>query len=696
MQMFGHIRFNQVLVLAATIAVVFAFSGCGKQQTQQEYQSHGAKHVKGTEMESFLDFLDSHADSLVLKAYRETNPKRVLAVIDSLSAAGELNELRTEGYRAIIYKEMNDAKNAIASLRRAIEVKKPSGKDYFLMVYLKTLYAELQQMQGNSEGALRTALPLVEEMQKAGYEDNEVCHRLYSVLGELQLNLDHPDEAAKYFGQLYGIIKKSIRNDSTGNHLMEAVETLNSVTSTYLVVRQWDEAELWLNRLDSVFTLYKATPYATDYPSYLDLYRAYVDMSHAMVAEQRGKKDEAQQYYNDFLTTDLSKTDEGRLVGCNYLMPSQRYAEAADNFSVTDQYLHAYEYEPNLQVIGNVLMPKLRANYYAGRKDSALRVAMQIAEQYDTALVRQRRDATAEMATIYDVEGKERMIAEREAKISQQRFIGVTILLVALVIFFAIYTVVRNRMAKLKAKQERMEGELNVAREIQMSMVPSVFPQYEGLDMYATMTPAKEVGGDLYGYQLQGDKLYFCVGDVSGKGAPASLFMAQVTRLFRTLATQNLMPADICSRINDAMSGEDNEKCMFVTFFLGLLDLRTGHLDYCNAGHNPPVIDIGNSRCDFLEVNRNVPIGLMPGMPYEGGEISSIKGRPLLIYTDGLNEAENKDRQLLGDDRLLEILRKTDYHDPRQLIESLTAEVEKHRDGAEPNDDLTMMVICLK
>ena len=683
-------------VLATIIAVLPVFSGCRKQQTHQEYQSHGAKHVKGNKMESFLDFQDSRADSLVLATYREGDHKRVLAVIDSLSAAGELNEFRTEGYRATIYKEMNDTKNSIASLRRAIEVKKPSGKDYFLMVYLKTLYAEQQQMQGNSEGALRTALPLVEQMQKDGYEDHEVCQRLYSVLGDLQLNLDHPDEASKYFGRLYDILKKSIRNDSTGNHLMEAVETLNNVTSTYLGGRQWDEAELWLNRLDSVFTLYKATPYAADYPSYIDWYRACVDMSHTMIAEVRGMKDEAQQYYEDYQATDYSKTGEGRLIGCNYLMLSQRYAEAADNFTLTDQYLHAHEYEPNLQVIGNVLMPKLRANYYAGRKDSALRVAMQIAEQYDTALVRQRRDATAEMATIYDVEGKERMIAEREAKISQQRLIGVTILLVALVIFFAIYTWVRNRMAKMKAKQERIEGELGVARDIQMSMIPSAFPRHEGLDMYAKMTPAKEVGGDLYGYQLQGDRLYFCLGDVSGKGVPASLFMAQVTRLFRTLATQNLMPADICSRINDAMSGEDNEKCMFVTFFLGLLDLRTGHLDFCNGGHNPPVIDIGNSRCDFLEVNRNVPIGLMPGMPYEGGEISSIKGRPLLIYTDGLNEAENKDRQLLGDDRLLEILRKTDYHDPRQLIESLTAEVEKHRDGAEPNDDLTMMVICLK
>jgi sigma-B regulation protein RsbU (phosphoserine phosphatase) len=227
-----------------------------------------------------------------------------------------------------------------------------------------------------------------------------------------------------------------------------------------------------------------------------------------------------------------------------------------------------------------------------------------------------------------------------------------------------------------------------------MSMVPSAFPQHEGLDMYAMMTPAKEVGGDLYGYLLQGDKLYFCLGDVSGKGVPASLFMAQVTRLFRTLATQNLMPADICSRINDAMS-EDNDLCMFVTLFVGLLDLNTGHLDFCNAGHNPPVIDVGNSRCDFLKVNHNVPIGPMPGMAFKGEEIDSIKGRPLFIYTDGLNEAENNHRQLLGNDRMLAIIQKTQSKDARQLIESMAAEVEKHRDGAEPNDDLTMMAIYL-
>lgn len=331
----------------AVIAMSFAFSGCGKQQAHQVYQAQGTKQVQGAEMESFLDPHYSHADSLVLMACRNADYKRMLVVIDSLSAAGELNEFRTEGFRATAYAEMKDAKSAIASLRRAIAVEDPSDKDYFLMVYLKTIYAELQQQQGNSEGALRTALALVEQMRNDGYEDSEASQRIYSVLGNVQLSLDHPDEAAKNFERVYVILQKSIRNDSTGNHLMEAVETLNNVTATYLVGEQWDEAELWLNRMDSVFTLCRATPYATDYPSYMDWYLANVDLSHAMIAEVRGKKDEAFKYYNEFLTTDYSKTDEGHMVGCNYLMLSHRYTEAAENFVVADRYMYDYGFESN-------------------------------------------------------------------------------------------------------------------------------------------------------------------------------------------------------------------------------------------------------------------------------------------------------------------------------------------------------------
>ena len=244
------------------------------------------------------------------------------------------------------------------------------------------------------------------------------------------------------------------------------------------------------------------------------------------------------------------------------------------------------------------------------------------------------------------------------------------------------------------AQKASIESELNVASNIQMSMLPSVFPNREGLDMHASMTPAKEVGGDLYGYLLKGDNLYFCVGDVSGKGVPASLFMAQVTRLFRTLANQQMAPADICTHMNEALSGDENPTNMFVTMFVGMVNLQSGHLKFCNAGHNPPVIGGGEHHGEFLQMLPNFPIGVLPGLEFQGEEIDTIKGRALFLYTDGLNEAENREHEQFGDDRLLSILRNTHFESAQQVVETLYNEVQRHRDGADPNDDLTMM--CLR
>ena len=246
-----------------------------------------------------------------------------------------------------------------------------------------------------------------------------------------------------------------------------------------------------------------------------------------------------------------------------------------------------------------------------------------------------------------------------------------------------------DQLEETTIAKERIESDLRIARDIQMSMVPSTFPERPDLDLYAAMTPAKEVGGDLYGYHLIDDQLYFCLGDVSGKGVPASLFMAQATRLFRTLAAQKKMPAEICTQINDALSGEDNERGMFVTMFLGLVNLKTGHLNFCNAGHNPPVFD-----GEFIEMVPNAPIGLWPGLEYEGEEIADISGKLFFVYSDGLNEAENREKEQFSDERLVELLKTTPFESARQTIEMLKEEVEKHRDGAEPNDDLTML--CLR
>ena len=249
-----------------------------------------------------------------------------------------------------------------------------------------------------------------------------------------------------------------------------------------------------------------------------------------------------------------------------------------------------------------------------------------------------------------------------------------------------------DELKETTAMKASIENELKVASDIQMSMVPRIFPAFpnrKDIDLYASMTPAKEVGGDLYDFFIQDERLYFCVGDVSGKGVPASLFMAITRNMFRIIAQQGLTPAEIAERINVSLA-KDNDRGMFVTMFIGLLHLDTGRLDFCNCGHNPPVID-----GQFLEMqNTNTPLGLWEDDPFYGESIDDIRGRQMLIYTDGLNEAENQEKELLGNKRLLELMADTASLDSRQVIDMLREAVEQHRAGADPNDDLTLM--CLK
>ena len=239
-----------------------------------------------------------------------------------------------------------------------------------------------------------------------------------------------------------------------------------------------------------------------------------------------------------------------------------------------------------------------------------------------------------------------------------------------------------------KAK-ERIESELRIAREIQKHMLPRVFPRRADVDLYAMMTPAKEVGGDLYGYALLDDLLYFCVGDVSGKGVPAALYMAEVTRMFRTLVDGKLMPNTIATRLNHALT-EDNDEGMFVTMFIGLIDLKTGRMEYCNAGHNPPLLN-----GEYMEMESNAPIGLWPELKFEGEEVGNMHGKTLFIYTDGINEAENINKEQFGDERLQALLRK-DWGDARQTSETIHKAVEDFVGDAEPSDDLTKMCIIMK
>ena len=244
------------------------------------------------------------------------------------------------------------------------------------------------------------------------------------------------------------------------------------------------------------------------------------------------------------------------------------------------------------------------------------------------------------------------------------------------------------------ANRERMERELQIARNIQMAMVPHVFPERKDVDLYASMTPAREVGGDLYDFVIQNEKLFYCIGDVAGKGIPASLLMAVARGMFRILARQALPPAEIARQINE-MSSDENEQLNFVTMFIASIDLKTGVMDFCNCGHNPPVMlsCTGEKPC-FLECESNMAIGIMPGFEFKGQTLPDVKGKPIFIYTDGLNEAENEADEEFGNDRMLEVLGEVPFLDAQTTVERLINAVAGHVAGAEASDDLTML--CVK
>jgi phosphoserine phosphatase RsbU/P len=245
------------------------------------------------------------------------------------------------------------------------------------------------------------------------------------------------------------------------------------------------------------------------------------------------------------------------------------------------------------------------------------------------------------------------------------------------------------------AAKERIESELQIAHEIQMSMVPKIFPPFPDrpeFDIFATLVPAKEVGGDLYDFFIiDDDHLCFAVGDVSGKGVPASLFMAVTKTLFRATAGNCGTPGEILARLNAELC-RDNASCMFVTFFCAILNIRTGQVDYSNGGHNRPY----HLHCDGvspLEKFGGRTLGLAEQSPYASGRLVLRPGEALLLYTDGVTEAMDSSETLYSNQRLERFLAGHRDSSPRQMVSDLVSDVRRFTGTAPQSDDITALAL---
>ena len=308
------------------------------------------------------------------------------------------------------------------------------------------------------------------------------------------------------------------------------------------------------------------------------------------------------------------------------------------------------------------------------------------------------------------------IVVPKEAIFHNGKTLNAIILSIVLLGLLALYFINRHLIKEITspvaAQKAALDRELKIAHDIQMAMLPTMPPKFGdnsnihqakataissdlqsphlgslGVDIYASETPAREVGGDLYDYFLRENRLFFCIGDVSGKGMPAALMMAVMRAMFRSETRRTDSAASIVDTINHNLS-EEYTAGYFVTMFVGILDLITGHLDYCNAGHEAPLLS-----SQPLPVKPNLPVGALPDWNYEGQHAQLQSGDMLFLYTDGLSEANNNEGQQLGRKHVIQLASQHVNDTAQQLIQMMEEEVHSHAAGALQSDDITLLAI---
>ena len=403
---------------------------------------------KGSEKQSKIPsgLVRSHGDSIALAARFSGDYQHFLAVTDSLAEIGELSPIRADGYRGVAYFQMGQADKCIEYFRRVVAIENPPAEDFWEYIHAGTNLVIMLTTDRDYDNAMRTALRLIDKLKEIDSPNrpNEM-QTLYLCLGDTQMMLERHDEAEKSYAEAYKWVLQT-PNDSTNRGIAASIQTLENIAVTHLH-HKLDEAGVWVDRMDSLVTIYEKQPKPIE--KEVKTLRALVYLHRAEVCQMRGQVAEAYRNYEAYSATDFGQSLEGRINGCDYLVAARRYHEAADNYTNLDQFIRDWGYDYDLETIGRNLLPKLRANYHAGRRDSALRVAMQISEVYDSALVRQKRSESAELATIYDTQGKERQIAEQSAR---NRFVTSLSLalgaVVMLVLAFALYVFLQWRITQ--------------------------------------------------------------------------------------------------------------------------------------------------------------------------------------------------------------------------------------------------------
>ena len=377
-----------------------------------------------------------HVDSVLFETGRLQQYTHLVELADSFEQTGDLTKLNANRWRGVAYYHQGQYRMAEVCYKKALECEVKTDQDQLCYNKVVRRLSELLLVKGDYEGSLRVAIPAIAQMDKTGIGSDIDYAILLNNIGCCQLNLGQDVEAQKSFYSAREHYTNRWQTDVTSRGYQEAVLGTVYTSMAYINTRHYAESIYWIDRTEMLLDKYRQQHDAR--VEYFDEYQGRIYIMRAVALQGLKKTKEAAKAYQEFLKTDYSKTGGGRINANDYLVAAQRYGEAADNYRYLDQMFEQTGMERSLDNIQLYMLPKFRANLEAGRRDSARIIATNILTLLDSAIIAQKNSATAELATIYDTQGKEAEIARHQADLTHQRFVSTGIALVLIIIFFGI------------------------------------------------------------------------------------------------------------------------------------------------------------------------------------------------------------------------------------------------------------------
>lgn len=396
------------------------------------------------------------ADSLISAAHKGHDYDRLLALADRLQKSGHITDIQADYWRGYVYSRQRLMRLSEKYWKQAVsaEVHNHEGLVYYAKSANRLAGALL--LKGEYEATMKVAVPALDKMAKADYQQNSDYAYLQAAVGCCQMKLGSPAEAEENFNKAYALFYNITEETPTRSNFTTAIAGVITITENYLQLNRFEDAHKWTMKFQELLDYYRQLPNPD--PAFIDKQQARLNIYEATTLEGLGNHAEAEQHYSAAIMSHYAQTNEGKLEAINYLMAAERWDEAAHNFEVLDQQMQQYGVSASMDIIQHYLLPKYRANMGAHRTDAAIAVSRQICDELDSAIILMQRDAALELTTIYNTQQKEREIVEQKADMVRQRYMATILTLVLVIFCFVLIIYFRHQAAmRLEAAYSKLE-----------------------------------------------------------------------------------------------------------------------------------------------------------------------------------------------------------------------------------------------